>query len=43
MLKSVTPSTTMETADELIGLLNSFADEMTEKEQSAVGSGIMKQ
>ena len=29
----------METADELIGLLNSFADEMTEKEQTAVGVG----
>src|SRR3954447_21050757 len=30
---------TMETADELIGLLNSFVEEVTEKEQSAVGVG----
>lgn len=29
----------METADELIGLLNNFADEMAEKEQTAVGVG----
>ena len=30
---------TMETADELIGLLNSFVEEVTEKEQTAVGVG----